>query len=395
MVQVTVALLTAIAKAADSRSAPKKAVMQGIVDYWSIADKAGITSINEVSAFLGQGCVETDYFKTLNEYWGPTPTQKRYEGRKGLGNTVPGDGKKFMGRGIFQYTGRSNYKRLSEVFGHDFLQNPKDVATPRWSMEAAVLYWKDNNLAPYAKRGDFVKVGRGINRGDPESPSKANHEAERIRACEAARATLGGKAVIKPKPPVKASVVAEPEFVVDEKIILKVQKLLNDKGWHEVGTIDGKIGNRTNGAILAFRNEQKPPLKLTTAIDAELIAALEASPGRLVSPERATTQASELRQEGEKTILTADNVIKVAAAGGALSVGGAADQRGLIDQAKDGLAHFGTIREIGDAVLDAAQWVFQKWWLPVLLLCAYIAYKQYDIIKKRVDDHRTGKNVEF
>ena len=39
-----------------------------------------------------------------------------YEGRKDLGNTQPGDGRRFKGRGPIQLTGRSNYRAAGKVF---------------------------------------------------------------------------------------------------------------------------------------------------------------------------------------------------------------------------------------------------------------------------------------
>src|SRR6187401_2449209 len=47
-----------------------------------------------------------------------------YEGRKKLGNTQPGDGVRFKGRGLIQVTGRSNYKNISDALGVDFIKSP-------------------------------------------------------------------------------------------------------------------------------------------------------------------------------------------------------------------------------------------------------------------------------
>lgn len=68
---------------------------------------------------------ETGRFRWLKEIWGPTAAQKRYEGRADLGNTVAGDGKRFMGRGLVHITGRRNYTDWAKRLGVDIVGNPE------------------------------------------------------------------------------------------------------------------------------------------------------------------------------------------------------------------------------------------------------------------------------
>jgi len=73
---------------------------------------------------------ETGAFKWLREIWGPTKAQNGYEGRADLGNNQSGDGKKFMGRGFVQLTGRRNYTDWSKRTGLDLLKEPDLVMQP-------------------------------------------------------------------------------------------------------------------------------------------------------------------------------------------------------------------------------------------------------------------------
>lgn len=186
--KLTVAMLTSLAATCGGR--PNAAVVAGIVDYRQHLIAGGIDTPPRLAEFLAQACLETDYFRTLCEYWGPTAAQRRYEGRKDLGNTEPGDGKRFMGRGIFQLTGRANYRAYGCRLGLDLEAQPELAARPDVSVRAAALYWADKGLNAYADRGDTRAIARAINRGSATADKPANHEADRIRIAKIARTQL-------------------------------------------------------------------------------------------------------------------------------------------------------------------------------------------------------------
>jgi putative chitinase len=180
--------LTRLAKACGAK--PSAVVVQGIVDNQHWLAEGGIDTTARVTEFLAQACLETDYFKTLREYWGPTKAQAGYEGRRDLGNVVAGDGKKFMGRGIFQCTGRDNYARYGKRLGLDLLKEPELAARPDISVRIAVMYWNDKGLNVYADRGQTAAISRAINRGSATAKSPANHEADRIKIAKLARDSI-------------------------------------------------------------------------------------------------------------------------------------------------------------------------------------------------------------
>ncbi len=227
--------------------------------------------------------------------------------------------------------------------------------------------------------------------------------------------TSAPKPVVTPKPPVEASVIPSKPVPVEivpvephagitiprkipgsknDPVVFYVQHVLDEKGWHEVGTVDGLMGTRTQGAILMFRNEQEPTLEpLTGTIDQELVNSLEIAQERKVSITRATTTATDLAQKGDETILTAENAQKALIGAGAFTSVGAGDQQGWIDKAKANLDGFGVIKDIGDRVLDAVQWSVQNWPWFALGAIAYLVWKNRKVISQRVEDHRTGKNL--
>jgi putative chitinase len=125
----------------------------------------GLTTPLRIAHFMAQAAHETGGFKWLREIWGPTPSQLRYEGRNDLGNVQPGDGKRFMGRGIFQLTGRANYERAGKAIGQSLTINPEFASDPAVSVTLACDYWQSRGLSALADRDDVLAVTKKINGG--------------------------------------------------------------------------------------------------------------------------------------------------------------------------------------------------------------------------------------
>jgi putative chitinase len=131
------------------------------------------------------------------EIWGPTAAQKRYEGRVDLGNTVSGDGKRFMGRGYVQITGRTNYAKASKLVGKDLVGNPdlalvddiaaaiivdgmkhgwftgkkmSDYSTYKGMRRVVNGTDKDTLIAGYAEKFEDALVAMGLEVSEPPKP---------------------------------------------------------------------------------------------------------------------------------------------------------------------------------------------------------------------------------
>lgn len=88
-----------------------------------------------------------------------------YEGRRDLGNTQPGDGVRYKGRGPIQLTGRANYRAAGRALGLPLESNPKMAAKPSVGFRTAAWFWSSHGLNGYADRGDFRGVTLRINGG--------------------------------------------------------------------------------------------------------------------------------------------------------------------------------------------------------------------------------------
>ena len=75
-----------------------------------------------------------------------------------MGNTQPGDGPRFKGRGLLQLTGRANYKDYGDALGFDLVGNPTLAAQPALSLKIACEYWKRNNINADCDQDDLLTV---------------------------------------------------------------------------------------------------------------------------------------------------------------------------------------------------------------------------------------------
>ena len=150
---------------------------------------AGITG-EELAQFLGQTAHESNNFKTMIEY-GDSDYFKKYEPKflkdkktkklvldpktkkpknfnpkaATLGNTMPGDGEKYKGRGYIQLTGKYNYEQASKALGLDLVKTPQLVEKPEVAAKVAVWFWQNRVQPKVSDFGDTKASTKPINPG--------------------------------------------------------------------------------------------------------------------------------------------------------------------------------------------------------------------------------------
>ena len=128
-------------------------------------DEFDINTPARQAAFLAQVGHESGGLHWLVEIWGPTGSQRRYELRQDLGNDTPGDGMRFLGRGLIQITGRDNYQRAGDALGVDLISNPELLGQSPLAERSAGWFWQAHGLNELADAGSFETITKRINGG--------------------------------------------------------------------------------------------------------------------------------------------------------------------------------------------------------------------------------------
>lgn len=195
--------------------------------------------------FLSQTSYETDRFSTLREY----ASGQAYEGRADLGNTRPGDGRRYPGRSLIQVTGRSNYRNLTNWLrsgpvpdAPDFEAMPALLEEFPWAIWSAVWYWTVKNLNVLADRDEVLVITKKINGGKIGL-------SERIDALSRAKtviARLSAEDMTATRPILYRGVRDRRDEVAE------LQRALRKANAYHL-SVDGVFGPATENAVVRFQ----------------------------------------------------------------------------------------------------------------------------------------------
>ena len=249
----------------------KEHIIGPLVGYLNMyMPKYQVNTYLRICHFLAQAAHEAASFQTLREY----ASGAAYEGRKDLGNVKAGDGVRYKGRGIFQLTGRANYRDIGKKIGMDLENNPELAESPEVSVLTALEYWKSRNLNVLADRDDVEGITRKINGG-------LNGFEDRKKYLTRCKQVIPRDISFTPPPqpePPKEELPPPPvdplapPIVVAKKgdnspYISDLQQMLIRKGWALAA--DGAFGPKTEQAVKEF--QQKNGLKVTGEIDTDTL----------------------------------------------------------------------------------------------------------------------------
>jgi putative chitinase len=223
--------------------------------------KYGMTDLSIIACFFGQVAVESGEFR-YNRELGNAEYFARYNGRLDLGNTQPGDGPRFFGRGDIQCTGRLNYTEYTafcRARGEDvdFVANPSLVEHLPYAVDVACWFWRGKPSTPGevlevgARTGDLNPLGliRDVRTITRKVNGGYNHLAERIAYTDRGLAVFGLVGS-----PISSSTFNFLRLGSRGDEVRKVQMALNASGAKLI--VDGDFGPATDAAVRDFQGEK-------------------------------------------------------------------------------------------------------------------------------------------
>jgi putative chitinase len=219
-------------------------VVAGIVDHQDAIAQGGIDTPLRLCHFMAQLAHESAHFGVTREF----ASGAAYEGRKDLGNTQPGDGKRYRGRGLIQTTGRANYKEATADIRRmipdapDFEADPQELEEFPWALLAGISYWRRRNINADADRDDVVAVTRKINGGTNGLEDRKRYLAK-AKAIWMSGAPATGASAAAADPVLKVGAKGE--------AVTRLQNELIEAGFSV--SPDGNFGEYTKSAVIAFQ----------------------------------------------------------------------------------------------------------------------------------------------
>jgi putative chitinase len=285
---------------------------------------AGITDRKELANFMGQMQVESGGFTSMEEnlHYSGARLLEKFPGRNGIdnietanrisaggpeavgnaiygapwgrsmGNTQPGDGYDYHGRGFVQLTGRNRYAEASQITGLDLVNHPELAAERTNAAAIAVDYWK-HSVVPHHAQQDVERATFYINGGHNGLAARRAAAAEWEHKLEQGYVPGG----------------PEPDRALKTGMhghdVNRLQTDLSQLGYTDAKGRplhpDGNFGAGTKSAVEAFQRDHglKPDGVVGPATGQQLHTAAQSS--QLNDPGISPTLTQKLDQPGAKT----------------------------------------------------------------------------------------------
>lgn len=153
--RITKAQLLQVMPNAGSRADTYLPIINGWAEHFLINTKI------RMAHYLAQIAHESGELRYTKEL----ASGRAYEGRKSLGNTQPGDGVKYKGRGLIQITGRANYRKYANYCGFDVVGTPELLERPLGATKSSMWVFDTFGCNELADKDNLKAIRRKINGG--------------------------------------------------------------------------------------------------------------------------------------------------------------------------------------------------------------------------------------
>jgi putative chitinase len=257
-------------------------------EWYDIAEelfpKYDLTTANRIAGFMAQAGHESGDFKVLQENlnysetallktfgrYFTKETAKQFARKpemianrvyddanrtNKLGNTQPGDGWRFRGRGLIQLTGRWNYEKFGKSVDMTAEEAAAYMETKKGAMESALWFWRTNNLNRFADADDIRGMSRAVNGGD-------NGMNDRVSRYSRNKNAFVGLTSATPVNPQITDAVTTPAAAPQARslqrgakgdLVRRVQQSLRI-------SVDGIYGVTTEAAVRSWQRANKYPI---------------------------------------------------------------------------------------------------------------------------------------
>lgn len=142
-------------------------------DFNDCLDRFDIDTPARIRHFIAQIAHESGGLKWLKEL----ASGKAYEGRRDLGNTLPGDGPRFKGAGVIQLTGRFNYEQFAKSINDMRVMEGCDYVASNYPFTSAGFWWNNNHMNSLVDSGATCRqVSKRVNGRDPANGLKERED---------------------------------------------------------------------------------------------------------------------------------------------------------------------------------------------------------------------------
>lgn len=207
----------------------------------------GITTLPRIQMWLAQVGHESVSLRYMEEI----ASGAAYEGRSDLGNTKPGDGRRYKGRGPIQLTGRANYTRAGAALKLPLESSPTMAANPNYAFRVSAWWWWNAGLNPISDSKNVLTATRRINGGTNGLSDRQNRYGIVTKLGNAVLLGPGGDRVLR-KGDAGQDVKEVQTYLLRGGYLKKGNKQRNIPP-----AIDGDFGEKTAQAVKQFQRDSK------------------------------------------------------------------------------------------------------------------------------------------